>query len=89
MGAWSDRGGDAAYQKTVLELLNTPTPPGRDIVYVTSNLTIPNPQPVVLAALGPAEVAVFRPNPHGDPQLIARIRHQAWAKLVRQTKAKG
>lgn len=81
---WTNRGGDAADQKAVLELLNTPIQPGKDVVVVASKLTIPNPHPAVLAALGPAEVAIFRPNPHGDPQLIAQIGYKAWATLARE-----
>lgn len=81
---WTDRGGDAAYQKAVLSILSSTPLAGTDVVEVTSKLTIPHAQPPVLAQLGAGEVAVFRPNPNGSPQLLARIGHAAWPSLARQ-----
>ncbi|WP_353226142.1 histidine phosphatase family protein [Salinisphaera hydrothermalis] len=81
---WHDRGGDAAYQQAVFKLLSTTPPKGKDILDVTSKLTVPNPRPPVLAALGPAEVAVFAPNPGGQPQLLARIGRKAWRQLAQK-----
>lgn len=51
---------------------------------VTSLLTIANPQPAVLAAMGVGEVAVFQPHPDGSPELLARIGRDAWPTLLRQ-----
>ncbi|NMH96179.1 histidine phosphatase family protein [Pseudonocardia acidicola] len=80
---WTDRGGDSAYQQAVAAILATPPPAGRDVVDVTSLLTIPNARPAVLAELGEGEVAVFRPHPDGGPELLVRIGRDAWPALVR------
>jgi len=78
---WHDRGGDAAYEKAVFNILSTQPPAGQDVVEVTSKLTTPNPEPAVLATLGPAEIAVFKPGSNGQPQLLARIGWKAWHRL--------
>jgi hypothetical protein len=79
---WTDRGGDSAYQQAVAAILATPPPAGQDVVEVTSQLTIPNAQPAVLAQLGAGEIAVFRPHPGSSPELLARIGQDAWPALA-------
>jgi len=82
---WRDRGGDAAYETAVLDLLSMPPPAGQNVAMVSSKLTVHHPHPAVLAELGTAEVAVFRPRPGNMPQLLARIGPRAWTKLVQLT----
>ncbi|KEZ76026.1 histidine phosphatase family protein [Salinisphaera hydrothermalis] len=82
---WKDRGGDAAYENAIAALLSNAPPPGKDVVDVTSKLTTAHPEPAVLAALSPGEVAVFAPDPDGPPRLLARIGRRAWPELARES----
>jgi hypothetical protein len=86
VSTWTDRGGAAGYQQAVWSILSTPPPAGQNLIAVTSNLTMPNPRPAMLANLGPAEVVVFRPHPGGAPELLARVGHGAWPALDRQAR---
>jgi hypothetical protein len=79
---WTDRGGDGASQRAVLAILSTSPPKGQDVVEVTSQLTIANPQPAFLAEMDVGEVAVFRPHPDGSSELLARIGRDAWPMLL-------
>ncbi len=71
---WHDRGGNAAYQKAVFAILSTQPPPGQAVVEVTSKLTIPSPQPGVLAALGPAPRS---PAPRLSPRRRINLTREA------------
>jgi hypothetical protein len=80
---WVDRGGAAAEQRATLQVLAEQSPPGRDLVLISSALDIPQAQPAVLSDLGPGETAVFRPGPPGSPTLLARIGESAWPTLLK------
>lgn len=80
---WTDRGGDEAYRKAIAAFLATRPPAGKNLVAVTSQLTISDPRPKGLADLGPAEIVVLKPSPAEAPEVLARIRPSDWQSLER------
>lgn len=79
---WANRGGAAAEQRATLLVLSDGPPAGTDVVLIASTLDIAQPQPAVLADLGPGETVVFRPGPAGNATVLARIGESAWPTLL-------
>jgi len=79
---WVNRGGAAAEQRAVLQVLSEAPPADTDVVLVSTVLDIPAPQVAVLRDLGPGETVVFRPGPAGKATVLARIGESAWPTLL-------